>query len=171
MRLASHLEALTLVSCSVVVKLYAAARTPKVSSEMRTSPTSLQVEVSCITAATTIALGSSHSCALLSDGKMTCWGDNYYGQLGDGTTTSSPTPVEVVGLLPPPPLPNATAVPPAPTNATTVLSPSPPPSSYATAVPPPSPPPPKPLMLTDNESSAFGYSVLTALVLSILVWI
>jgi len=45
-----------------------------------------------------IALGGSHSCALLTDGTMKCWGYNGYGQLGDGTTTDRTTPVEVSGI-------------------------------------------------------------------------
>ena len=45
-----------------------------------------------------IALGGSHSCALLGDGTMKCWGYNTYGQLGDGTTTDRTTPVEVSGI-------------------------------------------------------------------------
>jgi alpha-tubulin suppressor-like RCC1 family protein len=44
---------------------------------------------------TQIAAGVWHSLALTSDGRVLAWGDNEYGQLGDGTTTSSNTPVEV----------------------------------------------------------------------------
>ncbi len=34
--------------------------------------------------ATSIAAGASHSCALLDDGSVKCWGDNSNGQLGQG---------------------------------------------------------------------------------------
>jgi len=136
----------------------------------------IPVKVSGITTATSIALGFSNSCALLTDGTMMCWGNNGNGQLGDGTTTDSNTPVEVSGLYPspPPPLPppspppNATAVP--PPNATDVSPlPSPPPAPLGTPLPPPSsPPPPKSLVLADHKSSAGRYSVLMAIVVSLL---
>lgn len=45
-----------------------------------------------------VAGGSDHSVALLADGTVWAWGWNGYGQLGDGTTTNSSTPVQVSGL-------------------------------------------------------------------------
>ncbi len=48
--------------------------------------------------ATAISAGRGVDTALLSDGSVWDWGNNEYGQLGDGTFTSSTTPVKV--LLP-----------------------------------------------------------------------
>jgi alpha-tubulin suppressor-like RCC1 family protein len=45
--------------------------------------------------ATDIAVGGNHSCAVLKDGTILCWGDNSEGQLGDGTTQSPLKPTTV----------------------------------------------------------------------------
>ena len=45
-----------------------------------------------------LAAGSYHSCALIADGSVRCWGGNGHGQLGDGTTTTRLTATTVTGL-------------------------------------------------------------------------
>jgi hypothetical protein len=42
--------------------------------------------------------GDGFSCVLLASGTIQCWGSNLHGELGDGTTNDSATPVIVTGL-------------------------------------------------------------------------
>ena len=42
---------------------------------------------------TEVAMGDAHSCARLSSGQVYCWGNNSYGQLGNGSSTSASRPV------------------------------------------------------------------------------
>ncbi len=46
----------------------------------------------------TVAVGSNHSCAIMTTGGVQCWGANYGGQLGDGGTTDRHTPTQATGL-------------------------------------------------------------------------
>ncbi len=45
-----------------------------------------------------VAAGGRHTLVLKDDGTVWAWGDNSFGQLGNGTNVSSTTPVEVIGL-------------------------------------------------------------------------
>jgi hypothetical protein len=65
------------------------------SSVLRSTP----VQVGGLTAAVSqIAAGATHTCALLTTGAVVCWGGNFYGQLGDGTTTNRLNPTQASGL-------------------------------------------------------------------------
>ncbi|HUP70849.1 MAG TPA: hypothetical protein VM142_13695 [Acidimicrobiales bacterium] len=47
-----------------------------------------------------VAAGGAHNLALKNDGTVLAWGDNTYGELGDGTFDSRPKPAQVAGMGP-----------------------------------------------------------------------
>ena len=53
-----------------------------------------------LTGVTQIASGTIHACALLNTGSAYCWGDNSFGELGNGTTSGSPIATPVAVSLP-----------------------------------------------------------------------
>lgn len=91
------------VSCSILsdgsVKCWGADDNGQlgdsVSLTSQTSPTT----VAGLADVTSIALGANHGCAKTATNTMQCWGDDFYGQLGDDlSTTDQPTPVTVTGI-------------------------------------------------------------------------
>lgn len=64
-----------------------------------TSQSLTPVSVGSLTAgASSLSSGYYHNCAVSSAGGAKCWGANWYGQLGNGSTTNSATPVDAQGL-------------------------------------------------------------------------
>ena len=55
-------------------------------------------EVADITDAIAISAGEEHSCAVHRGGAVSCWGDNWYGQLGNGAASIAFLPERVAGL-------------------------------------------------------------------------
>ena len=66
--------------------------------KLESSPT--PVTVKTIASATRIASSNyaRHACALLQDQTIWCWGANNAGQLGDGSKTDSPFPLQLAGI-------------------------------------------------------------------------
>jgi alpha-tubulin suppressor-like RCC1 family protein len=56
------------------------------------------VQVAGVSSAQSVSAGYNFSVALKSDGTVWAWGNNSYGQLGDGTTVARTLPVQVIRL-------------------------------------------------------------------------
>ena len=56
------------------------------------------IQIEDIEQVTAVATGRWHTVALKGDGTVWTWGNNWYGQLGDGRILSSSKPVQVKGL-------------------------------------------------------------------------
>ncbi len=54
------------------------------------------VEIAGLRGVADISVGGFHACVVLADGSVRCWGEDGYGQLGDGTMDSRTEPTLVV---------------------------------------------------------------------------
>lgn len=62
------------------------------------SPSTVPVPVAGVDDAVQISLTGTHACVRRATGTVACWGDNRWGELGDGTTVSRANAVDVVGV-------------------------------------------------------------------------
>jgi len=56
------------------------------------------VKIMGIDSVISIDSGYMFTCAIASDYTVKCWGGNQYGEMGNGTTNYSKTPVTVIGI-------------------------------------------------------------------------
>src|SRR3989442_9515361 len=63
-----------------------------------TTPVQVQTGFGALSGVTALTAGGAHTCALLADSTVRCWGENGEGQLGDGTTLGKPNGIRVTGI-------------------------------------------------------------------------
>ena len=56
------------------------------------APSDTAIDLGTGRTAVAVSAGTYHTCAILDNGDLKCWGDNTYGQLGDGSTTDTNAP-------------------------------------------------------------------------------
>ena len=88
------LPLILLISCSSTEEVATSDSTCYASDSYCSTP----VSVTGISNSTAISGGRDHMCSLISGGTAKCWGDNYQGQLGNGSTTDSSSPVSVSNI-------------------------------------------------------------------------
>ena len=87
-------------AAAVAIRGYALRRAVRLGDGPGGAAGSVPVAVVGISDATTVDVGddeaiSGHSCALLADGSVRCWGYSFFGQVGTGTAAISGVPVPV----------------------------------------------------------------------------
>jgi alpha-tubulin suppressor-like RCC1 family protein len=67
----------------------------------RWTPVAITMQGGASVTAKSMDLGGAHSCAVITNGTVQCWGNNPKGELGDGTTTSSYSPINTTAFTVP----------------------------------------------------------------------
>ncbi len=62
------------------------------------SPVTVRVAAGVLHGVVALTSGNDHSCVVVAGGGLSCWGDNYYYQLGDGTQTQRNVATPIAGL-------------------------------------------------------------------------
>lgn len=91
------------VSCSFIsggsVKCWGADDNGQLGDSVALTSKTTPTTVGGLANVSAIALGAKHGCALTATSTVECWGDDFYGQLGDDvSTTDQPTPVAATGM-------------------------------------------------------------------------